>query len=95
MNTELDAFAVVLMVIVIAFFAIVLLVGLIIKLSNFSHKLAYLNIEIARTVGAECEYWKRKKRRHWLSLLPFFESLSRNKVQNCLDDTQSDGVVDD
>lgn len=72
MNPELDAFTNVLLVIVIAFFAITILVGLTIKINDFSHELDYLNTEIARTEDAEREYWKREKRRLWLSLLPFY-----------------------
>jgi len=71
MNPELDAFTNVLLAIVIAFFAVVLLVGLTIKINDLSHDLDYLNREIARTEGAERECWKREKRRLWLSLLPF------------------------
>lgn len=72
MNPELDAFTNVLLAIVIAFFAVVLLVGLTIKINDLSHDLDYLNREIARTEGAEREYWKSEKRRLWLSLLPFY-----------------------
>lgn len=72
MNTELDALTNVLLAIAIAFFAIVLLASLTTKLTKFSHELHYLNREIARTEGAEREYWKREKRRLWLSLLPFY-----------------------
>lgn len=60
MNPELDAITNVLLAIVIAFFAVVLLVGLTIKINDFSHDLDYLNREIARTEGAEREYWKRE-----------------------------------
>lgn len=72
MNPEFDAFTNVLLAIVIAFFAVVLLVGLTIKINDFRHDLDYLNMEIARTEGAEREYWKREKRHLWLSLLPFY-----------------------
>lgn len=42
------------------------------KFSNeFSRKLRYLNSEIRRTDGAEREYWIRRRRRLWLSLIPF------------------------
>ena len=71
MNPELDAFTNVLLAIVIAFFAVLILVGLTMKINEFSHELDYLNREIARTEGAEREHWKREKRRLWLSLLPF------------------------
>ena len=72
MNSEFDTVTITLMAIIVAFFAIVLLVVLIKKISNFSDELNYTNIEIGRTEGAEREYWKRKKRRLWLSLLPFY-----------------------
>lgn len=72
MNPELDAFTNVLLAIVIAFFTVVLLVGLTAKINDFRHDLDYLNREIARTQGAERKYWKREKRRLWLSLLPFY-----------------------
>lgn len=72
MNPELDAFTNVLLAIVIAFFAVLILVGLTMKINEFSHELDYLNREIARTEGAEREHWKREKQRLWLSLLPFF-----------------------
>lgn len=72
MNPELDAFTNALLIIVIAFFAILILVGLTMKINDFSHKLKYLNCEIGRIEGAEREHWKREKRRLWLSLLPFY-----------------------
>ena len=72
MNSELDNSTIALLVIVIVFLAIVFLAGLITKIHNFRQELEYLNREIARTGGAEREYWKREKRRLWLSLLPFF-----------------------
>ena len=72
MNPELDTFTNVLLVIVIAFFAILILVGLTIKINEFRHELDYLNCEIGRTEGAEREHWKREKRHLWLSLLPFY-----------------------
>ncbi|MBQ6852122.1 MAG: hypothetical protein IJO04_03740 [Oscillospiraceae bacterium] len=72
MNPELDTFTNVLLAIVIAFFAVVLLVGLTIKINDFRRNLDYLNREIARTEGAEHEHWKREKRHLWLSLLPFY-----------------------
>ena len=72
MNPELDTFTNVLLVIVIAFFSILILVGLSMKINEFRHELDYLNREIGRTEGAEREHWKREKRRLWLSLLPFY-----------------------
>lgn len=72
MIPELDAFTNVLLTIVIAFFAVVLLVGATMKISEFNRELDYLKREIARTEGPEREYWTREKRRLWLSLLPFY-----------------------
>lgn len=71
MITELDTATIALLAIVVTFFGIALFVALIKKISSFSEELNYTNIEIGRTEGAEREYWKRKKRRLWLSLLPF------------------------
>ena len=71
MNTELDNLTLVLLVIMITFLAIVLLVGLVQKINDFRHGLGYINREIARTEGTEHDYWKREKRRLWLSLVPF------------------------
>ena len=56
MNPELDAFTNVLLSIVIAFFAVLILVALTMKINEFSHELDYLNREIARTEGAEREH---------------------------------------
>lgn len=72
MSPELDAFANVLLVIMIAFFAVMLFVVLTVKIYDFKRDLDYLNMEIARTEGEEREHWEREKRRLWLSLLPFF-----------------------
>ena len=79
MNPELDTVTIVLLAIIIAFLAIVFLAGLITKIHNFRQKLSYLNREIERTKGAERKYWKRKKRRLWLSLLPFYRRKRRCK----------------
>lgn len=40
---------------------------------GFLRELRYLNSEIGRNVGAERRYWIRRRRRLWLSLLPFFK----------------------
>ena len=53
------------------FFLILLLIGLAQFINDFSHELRYLNNEIARTTGAERKYWIRRRRRLWLSLIPF------------------------
>ena len=38
---------------------------------QFSKELKYLKNEIRRTEGVERRYWIKRKRRLWLSLLPF------------------------
>ena len=64
-----------LMLLFIAFFGMVLLVlalwGMIHFFSDFSKELRYLNMEIHRTTGSERRHWQRRRRRLWLSLLPF------------------------
>lgn len=63
MNPEIDPVLNLLVAIVIIFFVIVFLVGLVIKINEFSHELDYINREIGRTTGGEQRYWKREKRR--------------------------------
>ncbi len=53
------------------FFLTLLLFGLIQLIQNFSQELRSLNTEISRTRGAERRYWISRRRRLWLSLLPF------------------------
>ena len=48
-----------------------LLVGLCVFLHDFSRELKYINSEIERTTGSEQRYWRRKRRRLWLSLFLF------------------------
>lgn len=42
-------------------------------LTNFSKELKYLNNEIGRTEGMERKRWVRRRRRLWLSLIPFIK----------------------
>ncbi len=62
------------------FFAIALLVLVLIVIvfiefvNEFSRELKYLNMEIKRNKGKTQLYWKRKRRRLWLSLIPFFKN---------------------
>jgi len=37
----------------------------------FSQELNYINSEIMRSEGQELKYWKKQRRRLWLSLIPF------------------------
>ena len=57
--------------IVAAFFLFLLLFGLVSFFNDFSHELKYINCEIQLTDGSERRYWIRKRRRLWLSLIPF------------------------
>ena len=50
-----------------------LLVGFVLFYMKFSRELYYLNSEISRTVGSEKREWIKKRRRLWLSILPFFK----------------------
>lgn len=38
---------------------------------KFKRELRYLAIEIERTEGKEREYWIHRKRKLWMSLIPF------------------------
>lgn len=42
-------------------------------LRDFSRQLAYLNSEIERSEGRQRQHWIRRRRRLWLSLLPFIK----------------------
>lgn len=48
-----------------------LLLSVALKLKSFSMELRYLNQEIARSTGKEKRRWLRRRRRLFLSLLPF------------------------
>lgn len=54
-----------------AFILVILFVNLCMFANDFSRELKYVNGEIDRTEGAEQRYWIRKRRRLWLSLIPF------------------------
>ena len=68
---NLDAELYSLIIIIAAFFLIVLLFGLAQFINDFFHELRYLNNEIERTIGAERRHYIRQRRRLWLSLIPF------------------------
>ena len=59
---------------IVAFFV---LFGLLVEFFKFtkafSAELRYLNVEIERTEGTERKYWIRRRRRLWLSLIPFIK----------------------
>lgn len=47
------------------------LTWLILKAKGFKDELDYLNMEVNRTEGEERRRWIRRRRRLWLSLIPF------------------------
>ncbi len=61
----------ILIIAVLLLFALV--AGLTVRLNEFSRELKYLKCEINRTEGRERRYWIRRKRRLWLSLIPFIK----------------------
>lgn len=52
-------------------FALVALAKLVVFIVGFTKELRYICFEISRNDGQEREYWLKRKRRLWLSLLPF------------------------
>ncbi len=57
---------------VISVFVIgILLFELVSFFSKFSQELKFIKSELKRTDGAEHRYWKKQKRKLWLSLIPF------------------------
>lgn len=57
--------------IIAVFFLTFLMFGFVQFINDFSQELRYLNNEIRRSNGDEHRYWKRQRRRLWLSLIPF------------------------
>ena len=60
---------------------LIIFINLVIFFMEFSKDLKYIKMEIRRTCGREQKYWIRRKRRLWLSLIPFvrFKSGSKHK----------------
>ncbi len=73
MTTELDTTTQMLLVIVALIVIVAVTVGLTVFFFDFSKELRYLNNEIRRTDREERRYWIGRKRRLWLSLLPFIK----------------------
>lgn len=57
--------------IIAAFFLFLLVIGLVFFFNDFLQELKYINCEIRRTDGSERRYWISKRRKLWLSLIPF------------------------
>jgi predicted RND superfamily exporter protein len=58
---------------IVLFFLVLFLFGFMIFLKEFISELKSINREIARTKGNERRYYIRRRRRLWLSLLPFIK----------------------
>ena len=52
-------------------FALLMIFRFAMFLSEFQGELRFINNEINRTSGKEKKRWERRRRRLWLSLLPF------------------------
>lgn len=61
----------VIIVIVIVFLGCMILARFVNWILTFRRELKLLKSEIGRTFGRERKYWVRKRRRLWLSILPF------------------------
>ena len=51
---------------------VLLVVRVILWALEFRRELAYVKMEINRTEGEAQKYWKRRKRKLWLSIIPFY-----------------------
>ncbi len=61
-----------LIILLVSIVAVALLLKISFDIQNFSEDLKFINSEIDRAEGKEREYWKREKRRLWLSFIfPF------------------------
>ena len=58
---------------VIAFFVGLIVFGVVSFTTKFISELRQLNNEILRTTGEEKKHWIRRRRRLWLSLIPFIK----------------------
>ncbi len=72
MDSNVDSVTVVMAVIIAVLIGFPFLIIAVQKYTRFKNELNYINEEIYRTVGSEREAWKRRKRKLWLSLLPFY-----------------------
>ena len=68
-NTQTELYWLIGTIVVLVLFLLV--VASAASLNDFSRELKYLNSEIGRTSGAERRHWLKRRRKLWLSLLPF------------------------
>lgn len=61
----------ILLVIVLSIVGILVLFGVLQYITDFRRELRYINNEIRRNHGKEKRYWEKRKKKLWLSLIPF------------------------
>ena len=67
-----DNTALILMIALVATVVFILwIVHFVTWLNDFQQELLYINNEIARTTGRERKIWKKRRRRLWLTVIPF------------------------
>ena len=64
----------ILLVIMITVVAIIVWLLWILMRPDFVREMRILNMEISRTKGDAQEFWKMKRRRLWLTLIPFVKN---------------------
>ena len=65
-----DNMLILLIVLVAIFLLIILFFGFVYFWERFSSDLDYINHEISRSSGSRKKYWKRERRKLFLSLIP-------------------------
>ena len=68
---NLDTETIVMLLPVVGFFLTAITIKLVVFFRRFSAEMRRINTEICRTDGREQSYWIQRKRRLWLSLIPF------------------------
>ena len=71
MDAPLDPIAIVAGIALAVFLFVLLLASVLTKLQRFRSELSYINMELRRASAKERKHWRRRRRRLWLSLLPF------------------------
>ena len=56
---------------IVTIILILLCIRFVPMITDFRDELRYINEEIRRTEGQERAHWEKKKKKLWLSLLPF------------------------
>ncbi len=70
-TNQLDTGNYIIIALVVLIALALIVVGSVLFYNDFSRELQHLNTEIRRTEGEELDYWKKRRRRLWLSILPF------------------------